>query len=141
MKEMIYTESIRGFPYRNYRDTAKEFGISEATVKARTKEIRGQIGKRYQDYALIEDGNIVMINQLVFIDWQCNRRKLMDHNMKKYVPVFDPAAVAAYSGWSNRPVVEGKPSERETEISIDNIVDKVMERIGELFGRRKGNVA
>lgn len=91
--------SVTGFPYRKKGDLAEELGISKSTVYERMREIEGQIGKRYGPYAVIQDGQISMVNVLVFLDWMKYRRQLMDKNMAKYVPAFEARKVAEQMGW------------------------------------------
>lgn len=90
---------VSGYPYRTKKDLATELGISKSTVYDRMREIEDQIGKRYGAYALINDGNIVLINVLVFLDWLKYRKQLLDRNMKKYVPPFSAKKVAEQMGW------------------------------------------
>ena len=53
---MVYTESIRGYPYMKKEQLAKEFQISTGTVRTRLFEIENQIKNgRYNDYAIIRD--------------------------------------------------------------------------------------
>ena len=105
---MIYTESIRGYPYMKKEQLAKEFQISTGTVRTRLFEIEDQIKNgRYNDYAIIRDGNIVLINVLVFIDYLTYRRQRLDSNARTYTPAFHPEKLVQMIGWSNRAVMEG----------------------------------
>lgn len=70
------------------------FGLCSRTVQGRLQEIRKQIPGRYSPYVLIEDGNILLISVLAFLDWEKYRKSLMDKNMKKYVPPFRPEELA-----------------------------------------------
>ena len=80
---MVYTESIRGYPYMRKEQLTKEFQISAGTVRTRLFEIEDEIKTgRYNDYAIIRDGNIVLINVLVFIDYHTYRRQLLDRNAR-----------------------------------------------------------
>ena len=100
---MIYIESIRGYPYMPKQMLADEFHISKSTVYARMKEIEKEIQQgRYSRYAIINDGNIVLINVLVFIDYLANRRRLLERNTRKYVPDFNPAEIMRDIGWESR---------------------------------------
>lgn len=90
---------ISGYPYRTKSDLADALGISKSTVSDRMKEIETVAGKRYGAYSVISDGNIVLINVLVFLDWLKYRRQLMDRNMAKYVPAFSARKVAEQMGW------------------------------------------
>lgn len=106
---MVYTESIRGYPYMRKEQLADEFQISAGTVRTRLFEIEDEIKKgRYNDYAVIRDGNIVLINVLVFIDYMTYRRQLLDRNTRKYTPAFHPEKLIQTIGWSNRIIAEGE---------------------------------
>lgn len=105
---MVYTESIRGYPYMRKEQLAKEFQIGAGTVRTRLLEIEGEIKTgRYNDYAVIRDGNIILINVLVFIDYMTYRQQLLDRNARKYTPAFHPEKLVQMIGWSNRAVMEG----------------------------------
>lgn len=105
----MYTESIRGYPYMKKEGIAQEFHISKGTVVNRMKEIEQEIQKgRYGAHSLIQDGNIVLINVLVFVDFLTYRQKLLDKNLRKHVPEYRPDVVMREIGWSNRVVaIEG----------------------------------
>lgn len=105
--EMIYTESIRGYPYMPKDKIAQEFSISRATVQGRVKEIEGWIKKgRYNEYAIIRDGNILLINVLVFIDYMAHRQELREKNPRKQVPEYKPDEVVYNLGWNDRIIRE-----------------------------------
>lgn len=104
---IMYTESIRGYPYMHKEQIAQEFNISKGTVYSRMKEIENEVKNgRYNDYAIIQDGKLVLINVLVFIDYLKYRKMLLDKNARKYVPEFHPEKLIQMIGWSNRIVVE-----------------------------------
>ena len=106
---MVYTESIRGYPYMRIVQLAKEFQIGTGTVRTRLLEIEDEIKTgRYNDYAVIRDGNIILINVLVFIDYMTYRQQLLDRNARKYTPAFHPEKLVQMIGWSNRAVMEGE---------------------------------
>lgn len=105
----MYTESIRGYPYMQKEQLADEFHICKSTVQKRMKEIETEVKNgRYNDYAIIRDGKIVLVNVLVFIDYLKYRRMLMDRNARKYTPEFRPDQLVQIIGWSNRIVLEGE---------------------------------
>ena len=107
MESLSYVESIRSYPYMTMAKIADEFHISTATVSLRLKEIEEEIKKgRYNDYAVIRDGRIILINMLVFVDYMTYRRQLLDKNASKYVPEFHPEKVVKCLGWNNRLVRE-----------------------------------
>lgn len=107
LERMMYTESIRGYPYMPKDKIAQEFSVSKSTVQARVREIEEQIKEgRYNDYAVIRDGGILLINVLVFIDYMEYRKRLKDKNARKYVPEFQPEKIVRILGWNNRIVRE-----------------------------------
>ena len=116
---MIYTESIRGYPYQPKQQIADEFHISKSTVYSRMKEIAVEVQNgRYDDYAIIEDGNIVLINVLVFIDFLTYRKRLQSKNLRKHVPPFRPDILIKDIGWSNRIIkMEGEEDEKAIKTS------------------------
>lgn len=58
---MVYTESIRGYPYMRKEQLTKEFQISAGTVRTRLFEIEDEIKTgRYNDYAIIRDHKVVL---------------------------------------------------------------------------------
>lgn len=104
---MVYMETIRGYPYMPKQQLADEFHISKSTVFSRMKEIEKEIQSgRYSDYAIINDGNIVLVNVLVFIDYMTYRRRLKEKNARKYVPEFNPSEIKKIIGWENRLIKE-----------------------------------
>lgn len=105
--EMMYTESIRGYPYMPKDKIAQEFSLSKSTVQSRVKEIEEQVKKgRYSDYAIIRDGGILLINVLVFIDYLEYRQMLKSKNARKLAPEFQPEKIVHILGWNNRIVWE-----------------------------------
>lgn len=106
---MMYTESIRGYPYMQSEQIAEEFHISKGTVFNRLKGIEEEIKNgRYNDYAVIRDGKLVFINVLVFLDYLKHRKQLQDRNARKYTPEFQPEKIVQIIGWNNRIVREGE---------------------------------
>lgn len=91
------------------------FGLCTRTVQGRLQEIRKQIPGRYSPYILIEDGNILLISVLAFLDWEKYRKSLLDKNMKKYVPPFRPEELAPL-------VMRGEEDEGENEIDKETDV-------------------
>lgn len=78
--------------YANKANIAKIFDLSYSTVKAREKGIRKEIGKRYNEYAIIGK----LINIAVFADYEKYREMLEDKNMRRYVPEFDVSEASKY---------------------------------------------
>lgn len=107
MGHMMYTESIRGYPYMPKDKIAQEFSLGKSTVQLRVKEIEGQIKEgRYSEYAIIRDGGILLVNVLVFIDYLEYRQMLKSKNAKKSAPKFRPEEIVHILGWNNRIVWE-----------------------------------
>ena len=103
----MYTESIRGYPYMHKKQLAEEFHISEGTVHNRLREIEDEIKSgRYNDYAVIRDGKLVLVNVLVFLDFLKYRKMLQDSHARKYTPDFRPENLVQIIGWSNRTIME-----------------------------------
>ncbi len=103
---MMYTESIRGYPYMPKHKLAEELGVSVSTVGNRMKGIQNEIdGGRYNEYAIIDDGNIVLINTLVMLDYMKYHKRLNNKNLRKYVPEFRPEELIKIMGWNDRIVV------------------------------------
>ena len=122
---MVYTESIRGYPYMRKEQLTKEFQISAGTVRTRLFEIEDEIKTgRYNDYAIIRDGNIVLINVLVFIDYLTYRRQLLDRNARKYAPAFHPEKLVQMIGIINACVDAdtGHRARREENMSVGELV-------------------
>lgn len=108
MERIMYMESIRGYPYKPQYQLAEELGISKGTVQNRLKEIRGEIKSgRYVKQAIIEDGNIVLINVLVFLDYMSCRQQLRSKNLRKHVPPFRPEEWTRLLGWNEKIVRMG----------------------------------
>lgn len=78
--------------YANKVSIAKIFDLSYSTVQEREKGIRKEIGKRYNEYAIIGK----LINIAVFADYEKYREMLKDKNMRKYVPEFDINEASKY---------------------------------------------
>ena len=103
----IYVETIRGYPYMKKDGIAEEFHISKSTVVNRLREIEQEMEKgRYGDFSIIQDGNILLINVLVFIDFLTFRKRLQNKNLRKNVPAYSPEKIMREMGWSNRIVEE-----------------------------------
>ncbi len=100
MENAMYLEVVRGYPYKNISGISKEFEICPRTVKSKIAEIREEIKKgRYSRYAVIADGKIVLVNVYVFMDYLTFRQQLLDENMRKSVPAFQPRTIAELCGW------------------------------------------
>ncbi len=78
--------------YANKSTIAKVFGVTTPTVYKRVVGIEEEIGKRYNQYALLD--NLVSIE--VFADYQKYRRWLKDRNLRKVVPPFSMEEAREY---------------------------------------------
>ena len=88
--------------YQRYDFLSKKYNISKQTVRNRVHEIMQNVGtgKRYTDAAVIEDGGMVFINELVWLDWIKYRKQLLSDNpnVKKHVEKFNPQKWISYLG-------------------------------------------
>ncbi len=71
--------------YRNKTDIAHIFGVSNPTVYRRVEGIKKEIGKRYNQYAILDN----LISLAVYADYEKNHKKLENRNLRKTVPPFD----------------------------------------------------
>lgn len=86
-------------PYVTKKQLAEELEISPNTVKARIQEIEEEIQKgRYEEYAVMRDGQLLAVNYMVWIDYITYRQRLREKNLRKFVPPFDPEKIAPYAG-------------------------------------------
>lgn len=93
-------EYIHATPYITRANLAQELQISIGTVDKRIREIRQEIAnKRYSEFAVIKDGGLMLVNYLVLIDYMHYRERLLDRNLRKNVPQYDPAKIARELGW------------------------------------------
>ena len=97
MKITAITE-VHGAPYITRGNLAKQIKLSVRTIDARIKEMREETD-RYDEFALIKDGGIVLINYLAWIDFMKYRERLMNRNLRKNIPKYDPKRVAESIGW------------------------------------------
>ena len=58
--------------YRNKTDIAHIFGVSNPTVYRRVEGIKKEIGKRYNQYAILDN----LISLAVYADYEKNHKKL-----------------------------------------------------------------
>ena len=92
----------RACPYISRANIADQFDISLSSVDKRIKEIKQEIEKgRYSTNSIIKDGGIVLVNYLVFIDYEINRQKLLDSNARKYAEPYTPSKIAREIGCYN----------------------------------------
>lgn len=90
---------VQRIPYITKKQIAEELEISPNTVKSRIQEIEEEIKNgRYDEYAVIRDGQLLAVNYFVWIDFLTYRQRLQEKNLRKFVPPFDPKKVAPYAG-------------------------------------------
>ena len=97
---MKLTQIIAGrVPYVTKKQLCKELELSGNTVKDRINEIEDEIKNgRYDEYAVIRDGQLLAVNYYVWIDYLTYRQRLREKNLRKFVPNFEPKKVARYAG-------------------------------------------
>lgn len=78
--------------YGNKTAIAKMFGISTQTVYRKLEGIQKQIGKRYNQYAIIDN----LVSVAVFADYYLYEKHLEDKNLSKCVPNFEIEAATRY---------------------------------------------
>lgn len=89
--------------YRNKTDIAHIFGVSNPTVYRRVEGIKKEIGKRYNQYALLEN----LVSLAVYADYEKYHKRLANKNLRKIVPPFDMDEAMKYLK-----EVEGRVSSR-----------------------------
>lgn len=102
---MTYIETRGNAVYISMNDLAERYGLCKDTIRDRKKGIEAEIASgRYPDISIIEDGNKVFINELVFLDYLKNRKSLNNRTLRKHVKPFRPADWVEMLGFFNRPV-------------------------------------
>lgn len=103
---MVYMETRAGAVYVQMSDLAERYSICKDTVRDRKKGIEDEIESgRYPDNAILEDGKLVLINELVFLDYIKNRKLLKNKNMRKHVKPFNPTEWVPMLGFFSIPKV------------------------------------
>jgi len=87
------------YPYLKKEALAQQLGISKSTVHVRAIEMEEKARGRYGPYAVIRDGQVVLVNALALLDWMKYRRRLLDGRQAKHVPDYDPEKIARGMGW------------------------------------------
>ena len=85
--------------YMTQKTLAEHFEMCANTVRARLAEMEALIGERYEETAIIRDGNVVLVNVMAFVDYETFRQRLLSKASAKYVPPFDPVAVRRSLGY------------------------------------------
>ena len=89
---------LRSEDFMGKKELAEYMGISVGTVNNRIAEIRNEPRYKNKDMPIIDDGQVVRVNVLVFYDYLCNRQSLKDMNLRKYLDPYDAEAVARAIG-------------------------------------------
>lgn len=71
---------------------SKIFGVTPPTVYRRVAGIEKEMGKRYNQYAILD--KLVAVE--VYADYEKYHKRLSDRNLRKTVPDFDMHAAKAY---------------------------------------------
>lgn len=100
-------ECVQGTPFLTRKEALKQLGIKDKrTLESRLNEIRQEVRNgRYDDYAIIEDGGITLINYMILIDYMKYRRMLKEKNLRKHVPDYEPQKIAKSIGWYGREMI------------------------------------
>lgn len=78
--------------YATKAEIARIFSVSPTTVYNRMIGIQAEIGKRYNQYAILDN----LISVAVYAYYEKYRKRLADRNLRKYVPEFDKEAAEKY---------------------------------------------
>lgn len=90
-------KSIRIPFYATRAQLAHDFKLSLGTVDTRIEEIERE-AERYGEYAVIRGDGLVRVNQLAFLDYLKNKKRLDERNLRKSVPAYDPVGIAKELG-------------------------------------------
>ena len=96
--KVTYVVETKPNAVRTIDDLAEEFGVTKTTIQTRKKEFQAE-KERYGEFSVIQDGGIVLINYLAFLDFLHYRERLKEKNLRKTVPPYNPAIVAKKLGW------------------------------------------
>lgn len=89
-------ESVRIPFYATRAQVAHDFHMSLGTIDSRLKEIEAA-KSRYGEFAVIRE-DIIRVNLLAFLDYLKFRKRLLDKNLRKGVPEYDPISIAKELG-------------------------------------------
>lgn len=124
--------------YATKAEIARLFSVSPTTVYSRVEGIQAEIGKRYNQYAILDN----LISVAVYADYEKYRKMLSDKNLRKYVPIFDKNAAEQYV---NKPPKSKKiekvivtESKQVNAILVVAVENKKMEKIVEYINKEIG---
>lgn len=104
MSNIIYTSFVTRAPeYSSTEDLCTAFKCCKRTIARRIEELEKET-ERYGNHVVIHDGGIILVNYLAFVDYLTYRKRLMQPNLRKYVPEYNPRAIEQELG--RKPEVE-----------------------------------
>lgn len=78
----------------------QEFCLGKTATYERIRELEEWARKgRYPRHAVIHDGRITLVNKLALVDFMSNRTMLLDKNLSRKVPAYDPEEIAKNIGY------------------------------------------
>ena len=91
--------NMSGGTYKSRAQIMTELNMGQRSVDGRIAEIQEEIRNgRYSEYAVIRDGGFTWVNWLVWIDYETYRKRLLEKNLRKNVPPFNPYKLAYEMG-------------------------------------------
>lgn len=80
--------------YMSARQIAEYEEVKTATISLRIKEIQEQVKAGRYPKTAIMDTMPVKVNFYAYYDYMCNRKRLRDKHLKKFVEPFNPGEIA-----------------------------------------------
>ncbi len=124
--------------YATKAEIARIFNCSSHTVYRRVEGIEAEIGRRYNNYAIL-DG---LVSVAVYADYEKYRKHLADKNLRKYVPQFDKEEaekyLSKYKTTKRRENVHKTEQKHINAILVVAVEDKKMQRIAEYINKEIG---
>lgn len=96
---MIGRESFQAMvmdyrPYMTQKGLADILGVTSETIRKYVLEMQGEIGSRYPDHVIAQPTErTTYISFAAFVDYITYRQRLLDRNLHKHVPPYDPKAI------------------------------------------------
>lgn len=105
MSSLVYIETKGNATFVSMKSLSERYELCMNTVRDRKKGIEEEIiSGRYPSNSIINDGNLVLINEMVFLDYLSNRKLLKSKTTRKYAKPFNPTDWVEMLGFYNRPV-------------------------------------
>ena len=124
--------------YATKAEIARIFNCSAQTVYRRVEGIEAEIGKRYNQYAILDN----LISVAVYADYEKYRKHLANKNLRKYVPEFDKGAAEKYliklRAPRRREGMHKAEQKHVNAILVVSVEDKKMQRIAEYINKEIG---